>query len=653
MTLLQLPLPNRTRALAPGIRYGRYPQLRGHDALPDLIEASRRQLQRLLAPGASAHLAAAERIRARIRDIGQDAEPAAMGRALRRHGLDADRREQALALAARAASHTLGLTAHPVQLAAAHALLCGAFVELATGEGKTLAIALAAGSAALAGTPVHVVTANDYLVRRDAADMSPLYKALGLRTDSVCEADGLGRRHDAYRADITYVTSRELTFDYLRDSVLMPFEPDPLTDAVRGFTDPSRAARRALQGLCMAIVDEADSVLIDEARLPLILARPDTASVDTRALTAALACARRLQHGLHFRRQDGDERIDLTEAGQAAAAALDGDPRLAAARLRQALTALHLYRRDRDYVVKDKQVRIVDIHSGRIADKRAWSRELHRFIELKEGCPLGTENRTAAQITYQRFFPRYLHLCGVSGTLRECAAELAAVYGRSTVTLPTHQPLRRIHSGARVFVSRDEMWDACVARATTLADTGRAVLIGTDSIRDSRALSAHFAAQGAAHQVLDALQDADEAAVVAAAGESARITISTRMAGRGTDIRLGGAVREAGGLHVINCQHNSTARTDRQLLGRCARQGDPGSAEDFRALDADGIDAWLPPKLIRLLRVALRRLPDWLPAALLRLAQTRHSIHDRRLRATMLRTEQDQHRRSAFRGPGL
>ena len=653
MTLLQLPLVNRTHAPAPGIRYGRYPQLHGHEALPDAIEAARRQLKRLLAAGAAAHLAVAKRIQARIDDGGNIATSAGVGRALRRHGLDAARREEALALVAHTASRELGLAAHPVQLAAASALLCGAFAELATGEGKTLAVALAAASAALAGTPVHVVTANDYLVRRDAADMAPLFAALGLRVGTVCEADDVAARRGAYRAGITYVTARELVFDYLRDSVLLPFEPDPLADTVRSFTEAPRAGQRLLQGLCMAIVDEADSVLIDEARLPLILARPDSRRLDANALGRVLGLARSLVPGRHFEHLAGEESIELTDAGRAAAAELGGDARPREARLRQALVALHVYQRDRHYVVKDGRVQIVDAHTGRIADKRAWSRELHRFIELKEGCALGTENRTAAQITYQRFFPRYLHLCGVSGTLRECAGELAAVYGRDTVALPTHAPLRRILSKPRVFRSRESMWCACASRALDLAASGRAVLIGTDSIRDSRALSEHLRGRGIAHQVLDALQDAEEASVVAAAGQSARITISTRMAGRGTDIRLAESVRSAGGLHVINCQHNSTTRTDRQLIGRCARQGDPGSAENFRALDAEGIDTWLPRPLRRLLAGQLERLPAWLPAAVLRLAQHRHAAHHQRLRAAMLRAEQTQHRRSTFRGPGL
>ncbi|WP_159098091.1 hypothetical protein [Parazoarcus communis] len=653
MSFLRLPMNTASPLPAPGLRHGRYPQQRGGDATIGRATTLLRQLRSLAAPGPGRHLQAAKRIQASIPAHFDDAECTRLRQALRGSGLDATTRERALAFIAAAAHATLGLRPHTVQLAAAHAMLCGAFAEMATGEGKTLVVALAASGAALAGTPVHVITANDYLVSRDAAEMTPLYARLGLRVGTVCEGDGVDARRAAYGADITYVTSRELAFDYLRDSVLVPFEPDRLTELTRAFAEPERMGLRVLRGLCMAIVDEADSALIDEARMPLVLARPQTGASDGAALAAVLDCARSLVQHTHFGIERGSPRVELTAAGHAAAAKLGKNTRLQAARLQQALAALHVYARDRHYVVRDGQVHIVDAQTGRIADKRAWSQELHRFIELKEGCALGTENVTAAQITYQRFFPRYLQLAGVSGTLRECAAELAAVYDRQVVRLPTHKPLQRKLGAPRVFADRDAMWTACVERARALAAAGRAVLIGTDSVLDSRTLSARLHTAGLPHIVLDALQDADEAAIVAQAGLPGRITISTRMAGRGTDIRLQPTVRDAGGLHVICCQHNSTARTDRQLLGRCARQGDPGSAEHFRALDADGVEEWLPSLARRLLRRHLNRVPGPVAAWFFRFGQYRIETRERHLRAAMLRAEHLQHRRSAYRGPGL
>lgn len=650
MTLLRLPtMP----PAAPGLRHGHYPQRRQNTAPAGAMEAAWRQMRRLRAAGATAHLAAAARIQART-DTARHIDRQALATAIRQPGLAADVREPALAIVANAAHAALGLRAHDVQLAAAHALLGGAFAEMATGEGKTLVVAMAAACAALTGTPVHVITANDYLVARDAGEMRPLFAHLGLSVGMVRTGDPAHARRAAYLADVTYVTARELVFDYLRDGMLAPFETDSLSERVRAFTEPARIGRRVLRGLCMAIIDEADSVLIDEARMPLLLGRPQTGAAALAAtLSATLALARTLQAGEHYALDTGGAGVELTAAGSVAGVVLGGDQRPREARLRQALAALHLYHRDRHYVVRDGRVSIVDAQTGRIADGRAWSQELHRFVELKEGCALGTETVAAAQITYQRFFPRYHRLCGISGTLRECAAELATVYDRQVVCLPTHRPGQRRVGTPRVFATREAMWAACVARARALVAAGRAVLIGTDSVRDSRALSACFAVAGLPHVVLDALQDADEAAIVADAGQAGRITLSTRMAGRGTDIHPSEAVCAAGGLHVICCQHNGTARTDRQFIGRCARQGDPGSAEHFRALDADGATDLLPSAARGLLRPIVDGLPGRLSAGIFRIGQCLVEARDRRLRAALLQAEHTQHRRSAYRGAGF
>ena len=489
---------------------------------------------------------------------------------LKHNHADHTNRHRSLAAAALAAEASLGLRAHDTQLAAAHALLSGCFVEMATGEGKTLVVALAATAGALSGLPVHVITANDYLVERDAAEMAPLFAHLGLRVATVCASDAPAQRHTAYGADITYLTARELVFDALRDAVLAPTERDTLLNQTRHFTDPTRAAQRLQRGQHMAIIDEADSVLIDEARIPLILSRPQTTALDTAALKAALACATGLRATQHFQLDTESRRVTLTDAGRLAAESLGGHRRARDARLCQALVALHLYRRDRDYVVKDDRVQIIDTQTGRIADGRAWSQELHRFIELKEGCPLGQETTTAAQMTYQRFFPRYRHLAGISGTLAEAAAELATVYDRPIIRLPTHKPLARHIAPPRVFATQHAMWQAAAERAAALAEQGRAVLIGTDSVRDSRQLAATLTAAGIEHTVLDALQDADEAAIVAQAGQPGRITVATRMAGRGTDIRLADAVRAAGGLHVICSQptHRPPTHRSQRAAGR-------------------------------------------------------------------------------------
>lgn len=645
MTPLRLPLPAPLPAPAP-----RRPDMTPADGL----ERAWRRLRHLgIERRSRRHLAAVAAIRARIDALRADRHPDLRMLRLSCRGTDAGARQHALAAVALAAESALGLRAHDTQLAAADALLAGCFAEMATGEGKTLVVALAAAAGALAGQPVHVLTANDYLVGRDAAEMAPLFSALGLRVATVREGDAPSARRQAYAADITYLNARELVFDALRDSVLAPADGNPLVDQTRRFINPAHHAQALQRGLHMAIIDEADSVLIDEARIPLILSRPQAAPSDAAALADMLARARALVPGRDFLADAETRQITLTEAGHAATAPAGGHRRVHDARLCQALAALHLYHRDRDYVVRRDRVHIIDPQTGRIADGRAWSQELHRFIELKEGCPLGRENVTAAQITYQRFFPRYRQLAGISGTLAEAAGELAVVYDRAIVRIPTHRPLARSIAAPRVFATRAAMWQAVVARANGLAAGGRAVLIGTDSVKDARQLSAELSAADIAHTVLDALQDADEAAIVAQAGQPGRITVATRMAGRGTDIRLADAVRASGGLHVICCQHNPNGRIDRQLVGRSARQGDPGSAEHYRALDADGLDPVLSPRLRRWL--AHRACPRFggLIFHLFRLGQARLARRDRLLRAALLRDDLARQQRHAYRGTGL
>lgn len=649
-------------APAPGLRLGGYPQRFDKEAADGSLTLWLRRWRHRLTSGLAPHRRAAAQIAAQASALAAahptgatdwQAETRALVEACRRHGLSAANRLGALALASQVAAVVLQRPPYPVQQMAAHGLVCGVFVEMATGEGKTLSIALAAAALALAGSPVHVVTANDYLVGRDADEMAPFFAALGLSVGRVCEADGPALRRAAYACDVVYVTARELVFDYLRDGLSAPFRRSRLeecADALAGGLDP---ARRVLRGLCAVIVDEADSVLIDEARLPFILARAAAAQAsDEAAWRRVWALALKLEKGRDFS-GDAESGIQLSAAGVARAGLAAGRQQVEQARLEQALTALHLFVRDRDYVVRDGQVGIVDQHSGRLADKRAWSRELHRFIELKEGCALGRETETAAQLTFQRFFGRYHFLAGISGTLRECAGELAAVYDLPLMTVPLHSPLRRQLGPSRLFVDHAAMWRACAQRVRELVAANRPVLIGTDSVRDSRALSAELTAHGITHAVLDALQDASEAAIVAQAGQAGRVTVATRMAGRGTDIRLDAAARAAGGLHVISCQHNPTARIDRQLIGRCARQGDPGSAECFRALAAEPLQRSLPAPLRGVLLRHGGRLPAQVADPLFGWLQFNQSQRDKAVRLACWRNEQMTSRQHAYRGFGF
>ena len=535
----------------------------------------------------------------------------ALQHTLARERLSAQQIEHLLALAAEVARRTLGKSAYEGQLRAALHLLDERLVEMATGEGKSLATALAAAVAALAGMPVHVVTANDYLVARDAEAFRPLFEGLGLRVAAVITSHPPDVRRQAYAQPVVYVTARELVFDYLRDRVQRR-TGRPALQLRAAAMQATAAAKPLLRGLCMALVDEADSVLIDEAQMPLVLSREHEDPADRAALWQAWALSDRLVEGEDFVCRPLQHDVRLTEAGREHLARLTHGlaPAWRSSRHREhaitvALVARHVLARDRDYIVQAspapqgpgrsarevQRIAIVDAVSGRPAEGRRWSRGLHAMVALKEGLRPEPEMETLAQITYQRFFRRYHRLAGLSGTLREAASELRTLYGLSIATVPPRLPLQRQVGPVRVFTDSAARWAAVRERCAALQAAGRPVLVGTDSVADARALSAVLNTAGLAHAVLDARQDADEAAIVARAGEAGRITVATNMAGRGTDIEPDEEAQTAGGLHVLSCQLNPSRRLDRQLIGRAARQGQPGSAETWLSLDARRLGA--------------------------------------------------------------
>jgi preprotein translocase subunit SecA len=294
-----------------------------------------------------------------------------------------------------------------------------------------------------------------------------------------------------------------------------------------------------------------------------------------------------------------------------------------------ALAALHLYARDRHYLVRDDAVTIIDESTGRLAHGRVWSRGLHRLIELKEGCETGFETATVAQITYQRFFKRYLLLCGMSGTLAEARAELASVYGLKVTRIPLGRPARRTVFPTRLYPDRESQWQAVVREAIEVSRAGRPVLIGTDSVAESEQLSRRLAQVGHPHAVLNARQDSAEADIIARAGAAGQITVATNMAGRGTDIELGDGVAERGGLHVVCCQHNVSRRIDRQLVGRGARRGDPGTVRSMLALDKPLIARFTPRFVARRVGPQGKETPQWLVRFLVTAPQR---VEERRLR---------------------
>jgi preprotein translocase subunit SecA len=569
---------------------------------------------------------------------------------------------QAFALAREATRRTLGKSQFHTQIIAARIMLSGRLAEMATGEGKTLAAVLTAATAALAGIPVHVLTANDYLVGRDAELLTPVFGLLGLSVGAVTRPLDQAQRRTAYACDIAYCTAKELTFDYLRDRLVRRRVQSELHERVRRMEGGDVApAPLLLRGLCMAIVDEADSILIDEARTPLILSQPRINPQKQVYIEQALQLAVRLQ-GADFEVDAARQEARLTEAGRARlaelAAPLGGlwrDSRHRDEIVVLALAAHHVFHRDKHYLVRDRKVIMIDQTTGRVAPGRVWSRGLQQLLEAKERCPSSGEQETIAQITYQRFFPRYHYLSGMSGTLAEARAELRSVYGLSMEAVPLRRPCRRSQLPVRVFATREAKWDAVIERLRAVHEAGRPVLVGTDSVADSDHLSVLLAAARLPHVVLNARNDSEEAAIVACAGEPGRITVTTNMAGRGTDIPLAPGVAQRGGMHVICCQHNASPRIDRQLHGRAGRQGDPGSVETILSLE-DGLLARTLPAWLRatLARCAGRNrpLPAWLGA---RLAWYPQKLEERRQRAERrLLLDQDERaeRRLSFAGRG-
>jgi preprotein translocase subunit SecA len=590
------------------------------------------------------------------------AQARALRGALRRQGFAFAPVSRAFALVREAAGRSIGQRHYDTQLMAGGWLLQGALVEMATGEGKTFAATLAAVTAALAGLPVHVITVNDYLAQRDAQTMGPLYRFFGLSVAAVVHGLDKAERRAAYACDVAYASNKELAFDYLRDRSALGDRASPLHLAVDALRDGRRRGdATVLRGLAFGIVDEADSVFIDEARTPLILSTSSDAAGERAPCEAALAMAATLEAGRHYRLEPAHRRVQLTDAGRdavadaAQAGSLFVPARAAEEAVERALAALRLYARDQHYVVVEGKVQIVDESTGRAMPDRAWERGLHQMIEAKEGLALTGARETLARITYQRLFRRYLRLAGMSGTATEVAAEIGRTYGLPVVRVPLHRPSQRRDRGARCLTDAAARWQAVADAVERVArDERRPVLVGTRTVQASEQLSALLAARGVPHVVLNARQDADEAAIVAGAGAAGRVTVATNMAGRGTDIALAPGVAERGGLHVILTEYHESRRIDRQLFGRAARQGDPGSAQALVALD-DELFATQAPWLARAL-AGLLRAGGWRGRAALallrRVAQFNAESRQRDARESSLQADRRHARTLAFSGRG-
>src|SRR5262245_14519241 len=561
-----------------------------------------------------------------------------------------DQIASAFALAREAARRHVGMRHFPVQVLGGAAMMRGTLAEMQTGEGKSLTALLPAVSAALMGRPVHIITVNDYLARRDAEQFRSAYNALGLTVGVVEHGQEAQDRQRAYACDVTYCTNKELVFDYLRDRLALGARRGRarlLVDELCKTSLAGQSQRLLLRGLHFAIVDEADSVLIDEARTPLILSgMPGEAENDTGLYETALDFARRLVPGEDFHVLASQKAIRLTAHGEGRMAeltvGLQGLWAIRRAReelVQQALSALHFFRRDVQYIIADGKVQIVDEYTGRVMPDRSWERGLHQLIEAKENCAITERRHTLGRTTYQRFFRRYLHLCGMTGTAIETAGELRAVYGLRVVRIPTNRPLRRTSLGTRIFGTAALKWNAVVGSANAATRQGRAVLIGTRSVHASEHVGEMLLKAGLQPVILNARQDRQEAEIVAGAGQPGRVTVATNMAGRGTDVQLHSDVRDAAGLHAIWTEYHESRRIDRQLFGRAGRQGDPGSYESIVALDDELFQRFAGKRLLRIVTNGVRltkKVPPVIGHALKGYSQSRaERQHGRARRMTL------------------
>jgi len=488
---------------------------------------------------------------------------------LKRAARNATRLPEIVALTAGVASRVLGLQMFDVQLEGALALAHGRIVEMQTGEGKTLAAVPAVAWYARSGNGVHVLTANDYLARRDAEWMRETYRWLGLSVASVSQDMTVEARRTAYRCDVTYASANELGFDYLRDGLAL------------------HPGEQVLRPFAVAVIDEADSILLDEARIPLVIAG---GTIEPSAIASdADRVVRQLTPHVHFTSDQMARNVALTPAGVAAVELLlpcsnlyDAGHLGVMTAVQDALHAHTLLHRDVDYLVQDSSVVSIDELKGRVVRDRRWPAGLQTALELKERVTRHRQGRVLGSITMENLIALYPAVCGMTGTAAAQATELRELYGLEVAVIAPHRPVIRRDLPDRGFVARAEKENALVEEIRLRHRSRQPVLVGTSSVEESERLSARL--HDVPHEVLNARNEEAEASIVARAGEAGAVTISTNMAGRGVDIRLGGRVAELGGLHVIGTNRHESGRIDRQLRGRAGRQGDPGSSQFFVSL---------------------------------------------------------------------
>lgn len=511
----------------------------------------------------------------------------------------ADLMPEAFALVREAGRRTLNMRHFDVQIIGGAALFEGCIAEMQTGEGKTLTATLPLYLHSLNGKGAHLATVNDYLAHRDAAWMEPIYRQLGVSVGVVLTEHSQDQRRRAYGSDITYGTAKEFGFDFLRDRLLLRAQGRILSDFLgEGSAErwTGRGDEPVQRGLHFALVDEADSILIDEARTPLIIGSLGDEARETVIATYrwAAAHAEQFEREEHWILEEDKHKVELTARGRSLVRSL---PRKDIMRLvslvdlyeymERAIKVHNEFQLDRQYVVRDGEIVIVDEFTGRLAEGRKWRDGIHQAIEAKENVEVTVPTGQAARITVQDLFQRYKKIAGMTGTASTSARELTKIYRTPVVLVPTNRPPKRTRLKDQVYGNMLDKFRAIVQEIVEMNQLGRPVLVGTRSIDKSMILSELLNETGIEHQILNANEVAREAEIVAEAGRRGRVTVATNMAGRGTDIKIDEDVRELGGMHVICTELHDAARIDRQLIGRCGRQGDPGSYRQYLSLDDD------------------------------------------------------------------
>ncbi len=515
---------------------------------------------------------------------------------------------EGFAVVREAGRRTLQMRHFDVQLLGGMAMHNRSIAEMQTGEGKTLTATLPMYMAALSGKGAMLATVNDYLASRDAEWMRPIYRALGISLGVIESCTSPADRRKAYECDITYGTAKEFGFDFLRDRLVkrqMTQGSDDFLGRMLGTSAETGGGKLTQRPMNFALVDEADSILIDDARTPLIIgsAPSEAQKVAVEAYRWSSESAHHFVEDEHYDYDDEKKKVELTSEGRRLVRNLPKPSALDELGMifiyDYVERAVRVWRDmilDRHYIVRDGEVVIVDEFTGRLSEGRRWQDGIHQAIEAKEGLEISVESGQAARITVQDYFGRFPRLAGMTGTASSATGELKKIYGLGVISIPTNRPPQRIQLSSVVCGTSDQKWDAIVEEIREVHATGRPVLIGTRSIDKSHEIAQRLQRVGIKHQVLNAHQLAKEAEIIAEAGHPGRVTVSTNMAGRGTDIKLEDSIAEGEGLHVICTEMHESARIDRQLIGRCGRQGDPGTWRLYLALDDELLKSGLGPR---------------------------------------------------------